>query len=268
MDPAISSGQWESHPAIDPANGDLWFVRSNPDFSGWALYRSPCNNGHWDTASTAPISHAGLEADPWFTPDGNTLYYISTRASDRNSSSALDIWRSQRLNGAWLTPERLPAPVNSDAAEWFPRLAQDGWLYFGSGRGGGLGNTDIWRARQRDGNWVTENLGPDVNTAAHEYEFEISRDGNHAVLATDTGLFLLTKRHNRWTDKRALPGTTTSDVGPVFLADNRAFLLSRDVGGSRSGELVIAQLRPTRPEDDQAASMSCLRSAIALGSDK
>jgi hypothetical protein len=25
----VSSEQWESHPAIDPTNGDLWFVRSD-----------------------------------------------------------------------------------------------------------------------------------------------------------------------------------------------------------------------------------------------
>lgn len=50
VDPAISTGRWESHPAIDPTNGDLWFVRSNPDFSGWAIYRSPCTNGRWGTA--------------------------------------------------------------------------------------------------------------------------------------------------------------------------------------------------------------------------
>ena len=29
--PAISSPNWESHPAFDPRSGDLWFVRSDPN---------------------------------------------------------------------------------------------------------------------------------------------------------------------------------------------------------------------------------------------
>ena len=41
----------------------------------------------------------------------------------------------------------LPEPVNSAGSEWFPRPGADGWLYFGSDRPGGLGATDIWRAR-------------------------------------------------------------------------------------------------------------------------
>ncbi len=30
----ISSPQFESHPAFDPLTGDLYFVRSAPDFTG------------------------------------------------------------------------------------------------------------------------------------------------------------------------------------------------------------------------------------------
>jgi hypothetical protein len=33
----ISSEQFESHPAFDPRNGDLYFVRSSPQFKGWRL---------------------------------------------------------------------------------------------------------------------------------------------------------------------------------------------------------------------------------------
>ena len=37
----ISSAQFESHPAFDPRTGDLYFVRSAPDFSGWRIYVAP-----------------------------------------------------------------------------------------------------------------------------------------------------------------------------------------------------------------------------------
>ncbi|MGO4779233.1 hypothetical protein AB4084_27570, partial [Lysobacter sp. 2RAB21] len=38
--PRIASDQFESHPAFDPRNGDLYFVRSRPDFSGWRILMS------------------------------------------------------------------------------------------------------------------------------------------------------------------------------------------------------------------------------------
>src|SRR5437868_11578113 len=33
----ISSPQYESHAAFDPRNGDLYFVRSTPSFTGWRM---------------------------------------------------------------------------------------------------------------------------------------------------------------------------------------------------------------------------------------
>ena len=33
----VSSPQFESHPAFDPATGDLDFVRSSPSFEGWRI---------------------------------------------------------------------------------------------------------------------------------------------------------------------------------------------------------------------------------------
>ena len=37
-----------------------------------------------------------IEADPWFTPDGASLYFISTRRSTGKKGKDLDIWRVER----------------------------------------------------------------------------------------------------------------------------------------------------------------------------
>jgi hypothetical protein len=62
--PAISSDQWESHAAIDPWTGDIWFVRSSPKFSGWHLMIARCTAHGLAPPEPAPIAAAGLEADP------------------------------------------------------------------------------------------------------------------------------------------------------------------------------------------------------------
>src|SRR5215831_3604451 len=72
--PGISSDQFESHAAFDPRTGDLWFVRSAPDFTGWRLMMSACTPDGWSKPIAPPIAGDGVEADPWFSMDGNTLW--------------------------------------------------------------------------------------------------------------------------------------------------------------------------------------------------
>src|ERR1700742_2299107 len=77
----ISSDRFESHAAFDPRTGDLWFVRSAPDFTGWRLFVSSCGPKGWTEARPSPISADGVEADLWFSPDGRTLWFISNRTT-------------------------------------------------------------------------------------------------------------------------------------------------------------------------------------------
>lgn len=240
----LASDQWESHPALDPRTGDLWFTRSDKSFSGWHLMTSRRTADGWAQAVPAPIAAPGLEADPWFSPDG-AVWFISTRSSAALSSDHLDIWTAKRgSTGNWMEPHRLTEPVNSGAAEWFPRPGPDGWLYFGSRRAGGLGKDDIWRARaQADGTWQVENAGPAINSTGAEYEFLPSPDGTWALLATDQGFFRVARGPHGWEPRQRLgPAVNANgtEIGPMFLPDGQSFLFSRDAGTGRSGELFLA----------------------------
>jgi hypothetical protein len=249
--PSISSDQWESHPAIDPRTGDVWFVRSSPRFSGWRLMIARCGAAGLAPPEPAPIAAPGLEADPYFADGGATLWFISSRATDGMQSADLDIWRARRsADGQWNTPERLPAPVSSGSAEWFPRPAPDGWLYFGSRRPGGMGQDDIWRARRTPKGWIVENAGPAFNTANAEYEFQPSPDGKWGILSTDKGLFRLTHGPKGWGNRTPYGpevNATGAEIGPTIAPDGHSFLFSRDAGDGRSGELFVASDGKPRP---------------------
>ncbi len=92
----ISSAQFESHPAFDPLTGDLYFVRSARDFTGWRILVSHCGPQGWSTPEAPPFAGDGVEADPFFADEGRTLYFISTRSTDGIERSELDIWRVER----------------------------------------------------------------------------------------------------------------------------------------------------------------------------
>jgi hypothetical protein len=240
----ISSGQFESHPAFDPRNGDLYFVRSSPRFEGWRILVSRCGAEGWSEPVPAAFAGDGVEADPWFSADGHSLFFISTRSTDGVQRKDLDIWRIDRdADGRWGKPLRLPAPVNSQGSEWFPRLARDGWLYFGSNRSGGLGKTDIWRARtDREGRWIVENAGPALNTPEDEYEPLPSPDGKRMILMAADGLYESRWTASGWSKREKLPAPVNvngSEVGAAFSPSGRSLLFARDTKGPPSGELFL-----------------------------
>ena len=242
--PGVSSELFESHAAFDPRGDDMYFVRSDKSFAGWRVLVSHCEADRWSIPRAPSFAAKGLEADPWFTPDGRHLYYISTRATGGMTSKDLDIWRIDRdRDGRWGLPVRLPAPVNSDDAEWFPRMAPDGWLYFGSHRAGGMGKNDIWRARQdASGQWTVENAGAALNTAGNEYEALPSPDGSVMVLATDRGYFESHRTASGWSPRVRLGpdvNVNGSEIGAVFSPSGKSVLFSRDTGEPRSGEFFV-----------------------------
>lgn len=253
----VSSDLFESHPAFDPQTGALYFVRSSKKFSGWRILTSHCDGKAWTTPVDAPFAGPGTEADPWFTPDGRTVYFISTRATGSMKIKDLDIWRAERAaDGSWKPPVRLPPPVNSDEAEWFPRLAPDGWLYFGSNRPGGLGKNDIWRARETSpGQWTVENAGPAINSTGDEYEPLPSPDGKRLIVEADGGLYESRLGPKGWLPKVKLGpevNVNGSEIGAMYSPSGKSLLFARDTGEPKSGEFFVWQ-----PEGKEAWPPMC-----------
>jgi len=78
-------------------------------------------------------------------------------------------------------PTNLGPPVNSASVEANPVISADNLeLYFSSDRSGGYGGWDIWVTRRstKDDEWGTPmNLGPSINSSAHEAGTSIPEDG-------------------------------------------------------------------------------------------
>ena len=81
-------------------------------------------------------------------------------------------------------PYDLGVPVNTDAAEFFPSLTDDGTLYFTRGQGE---EYYVYRSRLTDTGYAQpEKLGPGVNAGPGQYNAFIARDESYLVyLVTD-----------------------------------------------------------------------------------
>ncbi len=102
-----------------------------------------------------------------------------------------DLYATRRSSSQdeWSAPEAL-AVLNSPANEETPFVAPSGtFLYFASDRPARPGeptNLDLYRARLVDGRFRDiENLGPDINTAAHETEPALSPEGFTLLFSSD-----------------------------------------------------------------------------------
>ncbi|MDT8323398.1 MAG: hypothetical protein RRA94_04740, partial [Bacteroidota bacterium] len=88
-----------------------------------------------------PVNSGKGEMSPHFSPDG-TLYFATLRWPERG----YEIVRCARTGDeGWEQPQRLAAPINSDANDLFPYLTKDRLqLLLASDRPGGYGGYDIW----------------------------------------------------------------------------------------------------------------------------
>ncbi len=180
----ISTENYESHPAFTPNGETLYFLLSTPSFNHWTIVLSRFKEGKWTTPEVASFSGQFDDADPFVSRDGSKFFFISNRPVDGKRKSDLDIWMMERGRDGWGEPRHLEAAVNSGANEWFPTLADDGTLYFGSERPGGKGGTDIYRCRFVNGKYAeAENLGDAINSRGGEFEPLISPDQNFMIFA-------------------------------------------------------------------------------------
>lgn len=132
-----------------------------------------------------PVNTGAWEAQPTFSVDGKTLYFVSNR---KGGMGGMDIWTSELVNGEWTTPKNLGAPINTPGDEKTPFIHfDDKTLYFASDGHVGMGGLDLYMSRkQDDGTWSEPvNVGYPINTEGDESNMIVSANGHTAVYSSD-----------------------------------------------------------------------------------
>lgn len=89
--------------------------------------------------------------EPSLAPDGRQLFFVADNPPD--------IWVATREeNNDWSEAKRLPAPINSDAAEWSPFVSARGTLYFCSERNRSTYDGRIYKCEKENGVYIAPEL--------------------------------------------------------------------------------------------------------------
>ena len=143
------------------------------------IYTARWADGSWSAPEPAPFSGHHSDDDPFVSPDGRWLYFVSDRPVDESDRVPdTNIWRYALANG-----DRLEyLSVNSDASEYSPVPTNSGAIYFASDRHGGLGQGDIYMARPLADDFAPpERLGPAINRHTGEWNLWVAPDESHML---------------------------------------------------------------------------------------
>ena len=139
----------------------------------------------WTTPENmgAPINSSGYDAFASLSNDGKTLYFMRYAEDNAKCEKThhYDLYFSQKKDGEWSEPQKLPFPINSEYCESHPIILADAkTLIFSSIRPGGLGGYDLYKSeKQDDGSWSDpENLGSFINTTKDDRLVSIPASGD------------------------------------------------------------------------------------------
>jgi Tol biopolymer transport system component len=209
----LSTADDELNAAFTPDGGTVYFSKNVGDRIGVIVVSRRDKDG-WGEPQVAPFSGRYSDYDPFVSPDGSRLFWISNRPVDGKEKEDYDIWMVEKRGAGWGSPVHLPAPINTDAEEFYPSVTAKGTLYFSSTRPGGMGRGgDIYRATLQGAAYgAPQTLGDSVNSAGHDADPYIAPDESYIVFASygrpqslgDGDLYVSYNRNGTWSAARPL----------------------------------------------------------------
>jgi Tol biopolymer transport system component len=251
----ISTDDEEYRISFSPDGTTALFARGDgffPQTREATIYETRLVDGEWTEPTVAPFSGAYPDIDPWFSPDGASVFFSSIRPVDEEPRRDAELFRVDRQGSGWSDPVHL-ASLGSDGDELGASVAADGAIVFASDRGSQGADWDLYVATAaEDGAFADPEALADLNTADWEFNPAIDPDGTTLVFtsigrAGGSGLgdlFLAERGGEGWTEIGPVRTNSASDEYHASWSLDGDLLFVRRLG---DGDLYIVPWADARP---------------------
>jgi Tol biopolymer transport system component len=227
--------------ALSPDKTELFITVESSRNTFSSILRFINSKDKW-TMEIASFSGNYSDIEPTFSPDGNTLYFVSNRPLIAGGKEKdFDIWKVKKVDGTWSAPENIGAPVNTEANEFYPAIANNGNIYYTAQYKDGIGKEDIWMSKYENGKYTAPIvLSDSVNSKLFEFNAYVSPDESTIIFTSygredDMGggdLYISRKnKDGKWQKAKNLGEKINSaglDYCPFISFDKKMFVFTSD----------------------------------------
>ena len=220
------SGSFHSSPVFSPDGKTVWW---GGEYGSATIYTSQFQTDGWTDPITINFSESIRSyRDPFISPDGQRLFFISTAAIPGASSSTKEnIWMMEKQGDGWREPQPLPDSINALDLHWTMSVADNYDLYFSAGP---QGNKNIFLSRFVDGEY-TEPVALDATVNSDEMEItpNIAPDGSYLLFTRyfsadeDPFLYISYALESGWSEAVMVENIAYC-ISPIITPD-RAYLI-------------------------------------------
>lgn len=132
-------------------------------------------NGVWEMPEPVLFNDDYQSAEPVFSPDGNSLFFISTiPLSGNGDDDNFNIWCVKKEKDGWGNPIRV-----SESIDFYPTFTKNNKMYFTDVQ------NDLFSADLENGQMVNrQNLGENINTSGAEYNSMVAPDESYLIFTS------------------------------------------------------------------------------------
>lgn len=232
----------EARGAFSPDGKVFCFTVTNENYSSQKILFCECVNKVWTKPDTASFSKAFNNHEPFFSFDGQKLYFTSDR-DKRTQENKRDLYFVNKLKHGWSEPVKLDAPINSDYKENYFCQSKNGTIYFSSNRPGGKGSDDIYFIKPINGRYEKiNNMGSAINKRS-ALDPCIAPDESYIIFASirklfafNSDLYISFNENGAWSEPVNMGNmiNTSADEYAPFLSPDGKYLFFVRHGGKKS----------------------------------
>lgn len=159
---------------------ELYFTQWGKE-GDWEIMYTKEENGEWKVPRSASFSGKYNEAEAFFTPDEQQIFFISNRPKEGNGNpETMEIWFVKREGKEWGTPRILGSPFEGG---FYTTFTNDWVMYFTAIL---AENADLYLSRYINGKFGRpERLGDNINTKKDEYNSFIAPDESFLIFTSN-----------------------------------------------------------------------------------